>query len=181
MLLLFMIGLEIDLKKIVKRGARHHADGGGADSGVLWAGDGLLRGSWARDGLARGLYLGVAIALSSTVIIVKILHDKRVGAWAGRLTLGVLVLQDLFAILFLAIQPDLKHPHPCAGGPFVWPGWVVDGGRVPGQPARPARGVPVCGVVAELVLGLRSIDNLNKSCINHIVDFSPFFKLLNRI
>lgn len=28
----------------------------------------------------------------------------------GRITLGILVLQDLFAILFLALQPNLRHP-----------------------------------------------------------------------
>jgi Kef-type K+ transport system membrane component KefB len=55
------------------------------------------------------LYLGVAAALSSTVIIVKILYDKReLDTLPGRVTLGVLVLQDLFAILFLAIQPSLN-------------------------------------------------------------------------
>lgn len=49
--------------------------------------------------------------MSSTVIIVKILHDKReLETLAGRITVGVLVLQDLFVILFLAIQPSLKDP-----------------------------------------------------------------------
>ena len=50
-----------------------------------------------------------AIALSSTVIIVKILYDKReLDTLPGRVTLGILVLQDLFAILFLAVQPSLN-------------------------------------------------------------------------
>lgn len=49
--------------------------------------------------------------LGSTLIIVKILYDKReFDTLAGRLTLGVLVLQDLFAIIFLALQPSLAHP-----------------------------------------------------------------------
>ncbi len=60
------------------------------------------------NGRWDALYLGVAAALSSTVIIVKILYDKReLDTLAGRVTLGVLVLQDLFAILFLAVQPSL--------------------------------------------------------------------------
>ena len=50
-----------------------------------------------------------AVSLSSTVIIVKVLYDKReLDTLPGRITLGVLVLQDLFAILFLAIQPSLN-------------------------------------------------------------------------
>ena len=48
------------------------------------------------------------MSLSSTVIIVKLLYEKReLDTLPGRITLGVLVLQDLFAILFLAIQPSL--------------------------------------------------------------------------
>ena len=54
------------------------------------------------------LYLCVACALSSTVIIVKVLYEKReLDTLPGRITLGVLVLQDIFAILFLAVQPSL--------------------------------------------------------------------------
>ena len=49
--------------------------------------------------------------MSSTVIIVKILYDKReLETLAGRVTLGVLVLQDIATILFLAVQPNLKNP-----------------------------------------------------------------------
>ncbi len=56
------------------------------------------------------LYLAIAVALSSTVIIVKVLYEKReLDTLPGRITLGVLVLQDLFAILFLAIQPNLGN------------------------------------------------------------------------
>src|SRR5262245_21063852 len=54
------------------------------------------------------LYLCVACALSSTVIIVKVLYEKReLDTLPGRITLGILVLQDVFAILFLAVQPSL--------------------------------------------------------------------------
>ncbi len=63
------------------------------------------------EGRLDVVYLATAAALSSTVVIVKILHDKQeLDTLAGRITLGVLVIQDLFAILFLAIQPDLNHP-----------------------------------------------------------------------
>ena len=49
-------------------------------------------------------------ALSSTVIIVKVLYEKQeLDTLTGRITLGVLVLQDLAAILFLAVQPNLEN------------------------------------------------------------------------
>jgi len=108
--MLFMIGLEIDLKKIIRAGPviLFAAGGqllGGCLLGVLFfMAIGLSLGGGAFD----ALYLTVACALSSTVIIVKVLYEKReLDTLPGRLTLGVLVLQDIFAILFLAVQPSL--------------------------------------------------------------------------
>jgi Kef-type K+ transport system membrane component KefB len=110
--LLFMIGLEIDLKKIVSAGSAILVTAAsqilvGCVLGVVffWAlGFPLTGGHW------DALYLGIAAALSSTVIIVKVLYDKReLDTLPGRVTLGLLVLQDLFVILFLAIQPSLDN------------------------------------------------------------------------
>jgi Kef-type K+ transport system membrane component KefB len=110
--MLFMIGLEIDLKKIVRAGPviLIAAGGqllGGCLLGVLFfMAIGLSLGGGAFD----ALYLTVACALSSTVIIVKVLYEKReLDTLPGRITLGVLVLQDIFAILFLAVQPSLAN------------------------------------------------------------------------
>jgi len=111
MLLLFMIGLEIDLKKALSAGRDITRTGLVQILGSCLVATVFFVVIGPASGWLEGLYLGVAVALSSTVIIVKLLHDKReLETWPGRLTLGVLVLQDLFAILFLAIQPDLKHP-----------------------------------------------------------------------
>ncbi|MBR1146265.1 cation:proton antiporter [Bradyrhizobium sp. AUGA SZCCT0431] len=110
--MLFMIGLEIDLKKIVRAGKviLFAAGGqlvGGCLLGILFFwGIGLSMGAGRFD----ALYLCVACALSSTVIIVKVLYEKReLDTLPGRITLGVLVLQDIFAILFLAVQPSLDN------------------------------------------------------------------------
>ncbi|WP_375412533.1 cation:proton antiporter [uncultured Bradyrhizobium sp.] len=108
--MLFMIGLEIDLKKIIRAGRviLFAAGGqliGGCILGVLFfMAIGLSMGGGGFD----ALYLCIACALSSTVIIVKVLYEKReLDTLPGRITLGVLVLQDIFAILFLAVQPSL--------------------------------------------------------------------------
>ncbi|MDX1952296.1 MAG: cation:proton antiporter [Verrucomicrobiota bacterium] len=111
-LLLFMIGLEIDLKKIKSSGRLITFTAlnqiiGGCLLGVIFfrvMGFPLAPGAW------DALYLAVTAALSSTVIIVKLLYEKsELDTLSGRLTLGVLVLQDLFAILFLAVQPNLNE------------------------------------------------------------------------
>jgi Kef-type K+ transport system membrane component KefB len=110
--MLFMIGLEIDLKKIVRAGRviLFAAGGqllGGCVLGVLMF---LAMGLGLGAGRFDALYLAVACALSSTVIIVKVLYEKReLDTLPGRITLGVLVLQDIFAILFLAVQPSLDN------------------------------------------------------------------------
>ncbi len=112
-LLLFMIGLDIDLKKMLGSGkAITTASGTQILGGCLVC----LAAFWVLGvplgaGRIDALYLAVAATLSSTVIVVKILYDKReLDTLAGRVTLGVLVLQDLFAILFLAVQPNLSNP-----------------------------------------------------------------------
>ncbi|NNM71683.1 cation:proton antiporter [Enterovirga aerilata] len=110
--LLFMIGLEIDLKKVLSSGRTILATAGaqilgGSVLGILFfvaLGERIGGGTW------DALYLGLAAALSSTVIIVKVLYDKReLDTLPGRITLGVLVLQDLAVILFLAVQPSLNE------------------------------------------------------------------------
>ena len=108
--LLFMIGLEIDLKKIISAGKSITLTAlsqilGGCFLGVIGF---RLLGFPLGGGKWDALYLAVAAAMSSTVIIVKVLYEKReLDTLPGRVSLGVLVIQDLFAILFLAIQPSL--------------------------------------------------------------------------
>ena len=109
-LLLFMVGLEIDLRKMLRAGrvitlvASVQILGGYVLSLLVFLGLGFALGHGRLD----ALYLAVAVSLSSTVIIVKILYDKReLDTLPGRLTLGILVIQDLCAILFLALRPHL--------------------------------------------------------------------------
>jgi Kef-type K+ transport system membrane component KefB len=116
-LLLFMIGLEIDLKDMLSAGRVITITAAAQILGCVLLG--WLVFGWIGPAQNRleALYLGVAAAMSSTVIIVKILYDKReLETLAGRVTLGVLVLQDIATILFLAIQPSLKTP---AFGPLA--------------------------------------------------------------
>ena len=109
--LLFMIGLEIDLKKIIRSGSVILVGAGVQIGGCCLLGIALFiaMGLPLGGGRFDALYLGVAAALSSTVIIVKVLYDKReLDTLPGRVTLGILVMQDLFVILFLAVQPSLN-------------------------------------------------------------------------
>lgn len=109
-LLLFMIGLEIDLKKLRRTGTSTVAVGIGQFA--VCAGLGLLVMPFLGFRGYAALYLAVAAALSSTMIVVKLLYDKEeLDTGPGRITLGILVFQDLWAILFLSLQPNLNDPQ----------------------------------------------------------------------
>src|SRR5439155_26563915 len=58
------------------------------------------------------LYLAACMSLSSTLVVVKILNDKfELDTLPGRITLGVLVIHDLWAVGMLAVQPNLLNPN----------------------------------------------------------------------
>jgi Kef-type K+ transport system membrane component KefB/voltage-gated potassium channel Kch len=118
-LLLFIIGLEMDLKKLRASGKPVIATG--VTQFLICVALGipffLLLGFRAGNANAFGgefglLYLSVAAAISSTMIVVKLLYDKyELDTLPGRITLGILVFQDIWAIIALALQPNLRNPR----------------------------------------------------------------------
>jgi len=118
-LLLFIIGLEMDLKKLRASGRPLIATG--VTQFLLCAALGipffLLLGFRLGDSNAFGgkfglFYMVVAAAISSTMIVVKLLYDKsELDTLPGRITLGILVFQDIWAIIVLALQPNLNNPR----------------------------------------------------------------------
>lgn len=118
-LLLFIIGLEIDLQKLRASGKPVIVTG--ATQFLICAILGFLFypllgfsiGNQESFGGQYGLaYMAVASAISSTMIVVKLLYDKfELDTVPGRITLGILVFQDIWAILALAIQPNLLNPQ----------------------------------------------------------------------
>ena len=126
-LLLFMIGLELNLKKIKESGKSLILTG--ILQFVICVALGLgfflllgftigppyqyrIFGVKVLGGEYDLLYLAVCISLSSTAIVVKLLYEKfELDTLAGRLTLGVLVFQDIWAIVMLSIQPTLANPR----------------------------------------------------------------------
>ncbi len=108
-LLLFIIGLELSIPRLLQTGRTIIV------SGLLQFPICVALAWFAVAPIAAvtggpfdRLYLGVALSLSSTLIVVKLLSDKfEMGTLGGRITLGVLIFQDIWAIGFLALQPNL--------------------------------------------------------------------------
>jgi Kef-type K+ transport system membrane component KefB/Trk K+ transport system NAD-binding subunit len=110
-LLLFIIGLEISVPSLAQAGRTIVLSGllqFPISVALAWVTFGWL--TEITGGRFDGLYLAVALALSSTLIVVKLLFDKlEMATFAGRVTLGILIFQDLWAIGFLALQPSLEN------------------------------------------------------------------------
>lgn len=120
--LLFIIGLEINLRELARMGKSMLVLG--VSQFALSVGIGLLAlqflGSYIGSSKFGLLYLAVASSLSSTLIVVKLLQDKfEVKTLGGRLTIGILVFQDIWAILFMGLQPNLENPDPLTVGKSV--------------------------------------------------------------
>lgn len=113
-LLLFIIGLEMNPQKLLSSGKQMVVTGLGQFVLCVLLGVGffsLFNYSFVGKNL-EGLYLALLCALSSTAIVVKILYDKfESDTLHGRITLGILIIQDVWAILLLAMQPNLANPY----------------------------------------------------------------------
>lgn len=119
-LLLFLIGLEIDVKKILGSGKPIIISGllqypltilfgVLAVKAMVWLGIG---GSLLADSPYAAIYFGVVIAGSSTLLVVKLFQEHfELDTEPGRLALGMLIFQDIWVIVAILIQPNLSNPE----------------------------------------------------------------------
>lgn len=100
--LLFLVGLKLDLKLIRTLGAVALATGLGQ---VLFTSIfGFILGIWLGLNTITAVYVAVALTFSSTIIIVKLLSDKReVDSLHGRIAIGFLIVQDLVVVLAMMV------------------------------------------------------------------------------
>ncbi len=105
--LLFSVGLEIDFRRF--RNVGFAALVGGALQIVLTFLVGFAIALIFGLGSVMGIYLGLLLALSSTMILTKILVDRdELNTLHGRITLGILLLQDIIAVVALPILSNLE-------------------------------------------------------------------------
>jgi predicted Kef-type K+ transport protein len=110
MLLLFTIGLKLNVRDLLEK--------------VIWMGTSLqmiimtiLSGGlvlllsvtgihlFTDISLPTALLIGFALSFSSTVFAIKILEERgEVNAFHGKVAIGILIMQDIFAVLFITIS-----------------------------------------------------------------------------
>jgi len=129
MLLLFIIGLKINIKSLLKR--------------EIWAGAGIhavlstlvfasLISILSIVGLGQltelpfktSLIIGFALSFSSTVFTIKILEERgEVNSFHGNIAIGILVIQDILAVIFLTASKS-QWPNLWALGLPIYL-WVI--------------------------------------------------------
>ena len=98
MLLLFMMGLELRLTELKSIGKV--AILGGTAQMLVTVLLGMALTLLLGFNPVASLYVGIALAFSSTVIVVKLLSDKKdLKSLHGKLAIGFLLMQDFFAVI----------------------------------------------------------------------------------
>ncbi len=104
--LLFLVGLKLDLKLIKTLGPVALMTGLGQVAFTTIFG--FLIGLALGFDVTTSLYVAVALTFSSTIIIVKLLTDKReIDSLHGRIALGFLIVQDLVVVLAMIVLSAL--------------------------------------------------------------------------
>lgn len=101
-LLLFLVGLKLDWRLVRTLGPVALATGLGQV--VFTAGIGFFIGLAMGLDWLSSLYVAVALTFSSTIIVVKLLSDKReLETLHGRIALGFLIVQDIVVVIAMVV------------------------------------------------------------------------------
>ena len=107
-LLLFFVGLNLNPKVIKEVGKVSLITGLGQ---VLFTTTiGFFIASMLGFSNSSAIFIGIALAFSSTIIIMKLLSDKKdLESLYGRISIGFLVVQDFIAIIILLVISSLNR------------------------------------------------------------------------
>lgn len=100
-LVMFAVGLEFSLRRVAQVLPLAGLIAVVQIGGLFWAGN-LLGAALGLDAVAA-VFLGASVAISSTMVVTKVFELHRPPSDVRTIVLGVLVLQDLVAIVLIAI------------------------------------------------------------------------------
>ena len=99
-LLMFSVGLELRLRTLVRMAPTAGVTAVVECSLMVWLG--FLTGRLFGWTTIASLFTGAAVAISSTTIIAKAFHEQKVGGTLRETVVGILVVEDLIAIVLIA-------------------------------------------------------------------------------
>jgi monovalent cation:H+ antiporter-2, CPA2 family len=100
-LLMFSLGLEFSLGKLFKLGPTAGLTALLQSSLMVWLG--FISGQLFGWSTVESLFCGAIIAISSTTIIAKAFDEQKIRGPLRELVVGVLIVEDLIAILLMAV------------------------------------------------------------------------------
>ncbi|MCX7769910.1 MAG: monovalent cation:proton antiporter-2 (CPA2) family protein [Proteobacteria bacterium] len=105
-LLLFSIGIEFSLKKLLK--IKRVVFGGGLLQVLITTALIFILAYYYFNNLKIAIFIGFLISLSSTAVVLKILADKGdIDTPHGKTMIGILIFQDLFVVVLMLLVPIL--------------------------------------------------------------------------
>ena len=106
--LLFTIGLELTFSRL--RSMKLHVFGFGTLQTLISASFISIFSKYLGLGTEASLIIGGALAFSSTAVVLQVLHDSGQNATqVGRLSIAILIMQDLLVVPLLALVPLLQQ------------------------------------------------------------------------
>lgn len=119
MFLLFLIGLEINYTSLRLVGKTSLIVGVGQL--VFTTVIGFFLSVFLGFGQLESLYIAVALSFSSTIIVVKLLADKKdLNSLYGKISIGFLLVQDFVAILILVVLAGVESSHGVSWWSFIF-------------------------------------------------------------
>jgi len=126
--LLFIVGLHLN-PKVIKEIGTSSLLIGFAQMALTFALGFIVASQLLGFDMINAVYIGIALAFSSTIITMKLLSDKRhLDSLYGKISIGILIIQDLVAVsalMFISSMSDGTN-----FGSFVLKGFLGGGGLI---------------------------------------------------
>jgi CPA2 family monovalent cation:H+ antiporter-2 len=116
-LLMFALGLEFSLRKLVRVGPVAGVTALVQCTVMFWLG--LVTGRALGWTMLESIFAGAIVAISSTTIIAKAFDELGIKGRLRELVVGVLVVEDLIAILLMAVLTGLARGRGVAPGELL--------------------------------------------------------------
>ncbi|HEX3099643.1 MAG TPA: cation:proton antiporter [Patescibacteria group bacterium] len=123
-LLLFMVGLDLDISQLKKIGKTAVIAGVGQI--VFTCAIGFVITTLLGFAILPAIYIALALTFSSTIIVVKLLSEKKdMQSLYGKLAVGIFLVQDIVAILVLILVGGINNHSAFLNTGFIYGNIII--------------------------------------------------------